>query len=86
MPNNGPTVDNRAVLGPAGTVHCSIEDWSKFIADQLRGARGERALLKADTYKTLHTPRFAATYTFGWGVANRAFAPVTCCSIRAATP
>jgi len=69
--SNGPVIDNAAVLGPAGTVHCPIADWSKFIADQLRGARGERALLKTDTYKALHTPRFGGTYAFGWGVTSR---------------
>jgi CubicO group peptidase (beta-lactamase class C family) len=69
--SNGPAIDNAAVLGPAGTVHCSIADWSKFIADQLRGARGERALLKTETYKALHTPQFGGTYAFGWGVTSR---------------
>jgi CubicO group peptidase (beta-lactamase class C family) len=73
-PLNGPYVDNAAVLGPAGTVHCSIADWSKFVADQLRGARGAGALLKADTYKALHTPRFGGTYAFGWGVTSRVWA------------
>jgi hypothetical protein len=67
-------VDNPPVLGPAGTVHCSIQDWSKFIADQLRGERGNGALLKPDTYKTLHTPRFGGNYAFGWGVASRRWA------------
>jgi CubicO group peptidase (beta-lactamase class C family) len=71
--SNGPAVDNAAVLGPAGTVHCSIADWSKFIADQLHGARGSGALLKADTYKTLHTPRLG-NYAFGWGVTTRVWA------------
>jgi CubicO group peptidase (beta-lactamase class C family) len=73
-PSNGPDVDNPPVLGPAGTVHCSIQDWSKFIADQLRGERGNGALLKPDTYKALHTPRFGGNYAFGWGVASRRWA------------
>ena len=73
-PSNGPNVDNPAVIGPAGTVHCSIQDWSKFIADQLRGERGDGALLKAETYKALHTPRFGGNYAFGWGVASRQWA------------
>ena len=72
--SNGPAVDNAAVLGPAGTVHCSIADWSKFIADQLRGARGTGALLKTDTYKALHTPRFGGNYAFGWGITSRVWA------------
>ncbi len=35
------------VLGPAGRVNCKLQDWSLFIADQLRGLRGEPALLKS---------------------------------------
>ena len=72
--SNGPAIDNAAVLGPAGTVHCSIADWSKFVADQLRGEQGTGALLKTDTYKVLHTPRFGGSYAFGWGVATRVWA------------
>lgn len=68
--SNGPAVDNPEVMGPAGTVHCSIADWSKFIVDQLRGEHGEGALLKTDTYKALHTPRFGGNYAFGWGVGS----------------
>ena len=51
---NGPSMDNPAVMSPAGCVHCTISDWGCFIADQLRGARGEEALLQPDTYKKLH--------------------------------
>ena len=51
--SNGPDMDNPPVMGPAGTVHCPLRDWAKFIADQLRGARGEKALLKEETYKRL---------------------------------
>ena len=65
----GPLADNPPVMGPAGTVHCSLGDWGKFIADQLRGARGERALLRPETYKKLHTSPFADEFytTGGWG-------------------
>ncbi|MEO0326066.1 MAG: serine hydrolase domain-containing protein [Myxococcota bacterium] len=28
----GPAADNPPALGPAGTVHCSLADWAKFIA------------------------------------------------------
>ncbi len=73
-PSNGPEVDNPEVMGPAGTVHCSIGDWSKFIIDQLRGERGEGALLKPETYKALHTPRFGGIYAFGWGVGSQPWA------------
>jgi CubicO group peptidase (beta-lactamase class C family) len=73
MPRNGPIVDNPPALGPAGTVHCSMADWSRFLADQLRGARGEGALLKPATYTSLHTPRFGDGVAFGWGTTPRAF-------------
>ncbi|HWG43154.1 MAG TPA: serine hydrolase domain-containing protein [Gemmataceae bacterium] len=68
----GPFSDNPPVMGPAGTVHCSLPDWARFIADQLRGARGERALLKPKTYTKLHTsPYRDQFYTLG-GWAGRA--------------
>src|SRR5262249_22338988 len=41
-----PTLDNPALMGPAGNVHCSMADWAKFIADVLRGARGGNSHLK----------------------------------------
>jgi CubicO group peptidase (beta-lactamase class C family) len=71
---NGPLADNAAVLGPAGTVHCPLADWAKFVVDQLRGERGDSALLKRETYKMLHTPKFGGSYAFGWGVTKRAWA------------
>ena len=74
MAANGPPVDNPEVMGPAGTVHCSIADYSKFIADQLRGERGDGVLLKTETYKALHTPRFGDSYAFGWYVLSQDWA------------
>ncbi|MCI0462993.1 MAG: beta-lactamase family protein [Gemmataceae bacterium] len=61
--------DNPPVMGPAGRVHCSLGDWARFIADQIRGNRGERALLKPATYKKLHSVHFKGDfYTLGgWG-------------------
>jgi CubicO group peptidase (beta-lactamase class C family) len=70
---NGPAMDNLPVMGPAGRVHCSIQDWAKFIQDQLRGARGEPALLKPDVYQKLHTPAFGGDYALGWRAVNRSW-------------
>jgi CubicO group peptidase (beta-lactamase class C family) len=72
--NNGPTVDNLAVIGPAGTVHCPLTDWAKFVLDQLRGETGKGKLLRAATYKALHEPRFGGPYALGWGVSQRPWA------------
>jgi CubicO group peptidase (beta-lactamase class C family) len=68
---NGPAMDNPPVMGPAGRVHCSIQDWARFIQDQLRGDRGEKALLKPDAYNKLHTPPFGGDYALGWITAQR---------------
>jgi CubicO group peptidase (beta-lactamase class C family) len=73
-PENGPAMDNAPVMGPAGRIHCTIQDWAKFIQDQLRGARGEPALLKPESYRTLHTPPPGADYALGWEVLERKWA------------
>ena len=74
VPANGPGMDNPPVLSPAGRVHCTIQDWAKFIADQLRGARGETGLLKPASYQKLHTPLFeGGDYALGWLVVERAW-------------
>lgn len=67
--------DNPGALGPAGTVHCSIVDLAKYATWQLRGARGNGTLLKAFTFKKLHT-RFKndCNYACGWSVEHRDWA------------
>ena len=70
---NGPAMDNPPVLSPAVRVHCSIPDWGRFIADQLRGSNGEQALLQAASYRKLHTPIPGGFYALGWFVVERAW-------------
>jgi CubicO group peptidase (beta-lactamase class C family) len=70
----GPQADNPPVIGPAGTVHCSIIDWGKFITAHLRGEQGEAGMLKPGTFKRLHTPSFGGAYAFGWAVTDRIWA------------
>jgi CubicO group peptidase (beta-lactamase class C family) len=48
--------DNPLVMAPAARFHCSLGDWAKYAADQLKGARGEKALLPAEMYKKLQEP------------------------------
>ncbi len=71
---NGPDMDNPPVMGPAGRIHCTIQDWAKFVQDQLRGARGAPALLKPETYQRLQTPPFGGDYALGWNVVQRDWA------------
>ncbi len=66
--------DNAPALGPAGTVHVSFHDWAKFGSLHLRGAQGKAKLLKASTFRTLHTPPGGSDYAGGWFVASRPWA------------
>jgi len=69
--------DNPACYGPAGTVHATLEDWLKFLALHLAGARGEPTeLLFADSFAHLHTPPAGAepAYACGWVIADRPWA------------
>ena len=66
--------DNAPVLGPAGTVHCSISDWSKFIAEAMRGAQGHPTLVSAATFKELITPQPGQNYAGGWIITERPWA------------
>lgn len=76
VPETG-VLDNPAVIGPAGTAHGPMTDWAKFIADQLRGARGEKALLKPESYRMLQSAQAGGDYGLGWGVVERKWADGT---------
>lgn len=69
----GKQADNPAAIGPGGTVHCSLEDWSKFIALHLDCAAGRVRLLKPATVAKLHTaaPGPGQKYALGWGLFER---------------
>lgn len=71
---NGPEADNPPVLGPAGRVHAPLADWARFVADQLRGLRGEAGLLRPETYRTLASPLGEGEHALGWVVVERAWA------------
>lgn len=63
--------DNPPVIAPAGTVHCTVEDWTKYVALHLAGENGKSTLLKPETLRHLHTPLFGGEYAGGWGIAQR---------------
>ena len=62
---------NNPALGPAGTVHSSIEDWAKFIG--LWFANETPAILDRTTLNELITPG-ARNYAAGWSVVQRDWA------------
>lgn len=61
-----PDGDNPTALGPAGTINIALRDWLLFAKDHLDGVHGRGKLLKAETYRKLHTP-VTGQYAFGWG-------------------
>jgi CubicO group peptidase (beta-lactamase class C family) len=62
--------DNAKALGPAGTVHCSFNDWAKFIALQL--PQNKPAILDREQLNALIEP--VGEYAFDWVVVNRPWA------------
>jgi CubicO group peptidase (beta-lactamase class C family) len=70
----GPQSDNPPVIAPAGTIHCSIGDWAKFIQAHLKGEKGEHGILKPETFKYLHTAPMGGDYGFGWLITKRKWA------------
>jgi CubicO group peptidase (beta-lactamase class C family) len=70
----GPWADNPAVMGPAGTVHCSLPDWGRFVAAELAAARGDTTFLGADAFRRLTTPVEGSDYAYGWMTAERPWA------------
>ena len=69
----GPRGDNPAAIGPAGTVHCSVPDLVRYVAFHLTGEEGESDLLKAESFKKLHTSA-GDEYALGWVVLERKWA------------
>lgn len=74
MPENGPLMDNAPAMWPAGAVHCTMEDWAKFLMDQLRGGTGKPALLPANIYAAMQTPGPGSQYGYGWMIGQRPWA------------
>ena len=69
----GVSADNPFALGPAGTVHCPIADWGRYLSWVLRGAQGTDDRLSSDTWQVLLQPE--GDYASGWSVVNRTWAP-----------
>jgi CubicO group peptidase (beta-lactamase class C family) len=59
------TADNTPIMGPAATVHMSLQNLCTFANEHMLGELGRRKLLSAETYKLLHTPELDAN-ACGW--------------------
>jgi CubicO group peptidase (beta-lactamase class C family) len=69
----GPYADNPPAIGPAGTVHLSLDDlaaWLRFILDGGRAADGTR-LVSEESFRSLFVLRpGSGVYALGWGVVS----------------
>lgn len=63
--------DNPPILGPAGTVHTTLQDYAKFLALHLGGAQGRDGIVRLDSIQQLHNPPAGFDYAAGWIVAKR---------------
>jgi CubicO group peptidase (beta-lactamase class C family) len=67
----GPEADNPPALGPAGTVHASLEDWGKFVSLHLIGSKRRSELIERESVIRMHTPAEGTLYAMGWGTHER---------------
>lgn len=65
--------DNPPAIAPAGRVHCSLADLARYAIFQMEGEQNG-GLLKAETFRKLHTPPDGADYACGWRVLKRSWA------------
>jgi CubicO group peptidase (beta-lactamase class C family) len=65
--------DNPPAISPAGRVHCSLDDLARYTIAHMEGER-KGGLLKAETFRKLHTPPPGEEYAFGWVCMNRSWA------------
>ena len=57
--------DNTPIMGPAATIHMTLENLCTYAREHLHGELGTGKLLSAETYKLLHTPELNH-YACGW--------------------
>lgn len=61
--------DNPPAIGPAGTVHGSLDDIARFALAHMKGER-EGGIVKRETFRKLHTAPQGGDYAFGWGCSK----------------
>jgi CubicO group peptidase (beta-lactamase class C family) len=65
---DSPESDNPAVIGPAGTVHMSLQSLLTYANAHLVGELGESPLLNSSSFSKLHQPVSGSNYAMGWFV------------------
>ena len=65
--------DNPPILGPAGTVHCSIKDWAKFVSLHVSWKNRNPELLDKASLEFLQTPSSEKGNSCGWFSVERSW-------------
>ena len=63
----GQNADNPRSIGPAGTVHTTLNDYAKYMFAHLEGERGIPGIMTVASFQFLHTPVGNSSYALGWG-------------------
>ena len=58
--------ESALAIGPAGTIHTTLRDFTGYMAAHLAGERGGDGLLTAATFASLHAPQPGTDYGGGW--------------------
>jgi CubicO group peptidase (beta-lactamase class C family) len=66
-------LDNPTAIGPAGRVHCSLDDLARYTMFHMQSATSPK-LLKPETLARLHASPDGAGYACGWIVTPRPWA------------
>jgi D-alanyl-D-alanine carboxypeptidase len=70
VPPEGRGSDNPRAIGPAGSVHCSLRDWSRFVALHLGQPPDGRTLVSPASLAHLQEPWPGGNYARGWLVGR----------------
>jgi CubicO group peptidase (beta-lactamase class C family) len=57
--------DNTPIMGPAATIHMTLQNLCTFASEHMLGQLGTGKFLSAETYRRLHTPELDG-YACGW--------------------
>lgn len=60
--------DNPSVIGPAGTIHISLNGLVRYGQMHILGNKGQSDFLTPENFATLHQPVFGSDYALGWFV------------------
>lgn len=67
-PIRGAHASNPRVMIPAGDMYMTMQDWARFVIDQMQGEHGHGKLLQQSSYIKLHTPQGNSGSALGFGV------------------